>query len=388
MPLVLLTFFELYDTIYERYSNKEVEYMNKKQITKIVITGGPCAGKTTAMSWIKDAFAGRGYAVIFVPETATELISNGVAPWTLDTGFDYQLCQMKLQIYKEKVFEEAAEKMLGANKVLIVCDRGIMDNKAYMPENEFNMAFLRLNLNETEMRDSYGAVFHLATAAKGAEEFYTLSNNQARTETVEEATALDDRLMSAWTGHPHFRVIDNAQGFEDKMKRLIDEISAFLGEIETERKFLIEYPDIHILENSPACKKVEIIQTYLNAENNNEIRVRQRGEDGGYTYFKTIKKKLDGMKRIETETRISKDEYHELLIDADESKKQIQKTRYCLTYKNKYFEIDIYPFWNDKAILEVELCSENEEILFPEFIKIIKEVTDDDSYKNASLAVK
>ena len=34
--------------------------------------------------------------------------------------------------------------------------------------------------------------------------------------------------------------------------------------------------------------------------------------------------------------------------------KQIRKTRYCLTYKNQYFEIDIYPFWNDKAILEIE----------------------------------
>ena len=52
------------------------------EITKIVITGGPCAGKTTAMSWIQSNFTKLGYTVLFVPETATELITGGVAPWT------------------------------------------------------------------------------------------------------------------------------------------------------------------------------------------------------------------------------------------------------------------------------------------------------------------
>ena len=75
---------------------------SKKQITKIVITGGPCAGKTTGMSHIQKAFSQMGYAVIFVPETATELITGGVSPQTLDSIYDYQMCQLKLQIEKEK----------------------------------------------------------------------------------------------------------------------------------------------------------------------------------------------------------------------------------------------------------------------------------------------
>ena len=73
-------------------------------------------------------------------------------------------------------------------------------------------------------------------------------------------------------------------------------------------------------------------------------------------------------------------------MDADTTKRQIRKTRYCLTYENQYFEIDIYPFWNDKAIAEIELSDENAKIVFPKEIRVIKEVTDDDSYKNASLA--
>lgn len=72
-------------------------------------------------------------------------------------------------------------------------------------------------------------------------------------------------------------------------------------------------------------------------------------------------------------------------MSADTSRRQIRKDRYCLTYENQYFEIDVYPFWTDKAIAEIELSDENAEIRFPDEIRVIKEVTDD-AYKNASLA--
>ena len=359
------------------------------EISKIVITGGPCGGKSTAMSWIDNFFTQIGYKVLFVPETATELITGGVAPWTCGTNADYQKCQMELQLEKEKIFEQAAETM-NADKILIVCDRGLLDNKAYMNASEFSEVIKAINSNEVELRDNYDAVFHLVTAAKGAEEFYSLANNAARTETVEEAAAIDDRLISSWTGHPHLRVIDNSSSFEDKMKRLLTEISSFLGEpepYEIERKYLIEYPDIEWLENHPSCQRIEIIQTYLNSANGEEIRVRQRGVDGNYIYFQTVKKKVSDVKRVEIEGRLSQAEYLKLLMDADTTKRQIRKTRYCLMYESQYFEIDVYPFWNDKAILELELSDENAEVVFPEQIKIIKEVTDDDSYKNSSLAV-
>ncbi len=359
------------------------------EIAKIVITGGPCAGKSTAMSWIQKAFTQMGYTVLFVPETATELIMGGVAPWTCGTNNDYQKCQMKLQLEKEKVFEVAARTM-ATDKILIVCDRGTLDNKAYMDELEFNAVVRAIGSSEVELRDSYDAVFHLVTAAKGAAEFYTTENNSARTETVEEAAELDDKLISSWTGHPHFRVIDNSSNFENKMHRLIAEISSFLGEpepFEIERKFLIEYPDIDWLEKNPNCQRIEIIQTYLKSNEDEEIRVRQRGINGNFIYFKTTKRKVSDIKRVEVEKRLSQTEYLTLLMEADTTKRQIRKTRYCLTYRGQYFEIDVYPFWNDKAIVEIELSDENVDIAFPSIIKLIKEVTDDESYKNASLAI-
>lgn len=358
------------------------------EITKIVITGGPCGGKSTAMSWIQKAFSQMGYTVLFVPETATELITAGITPWSCKTNLEFQKCLMSLQISKEKVFEQAAMSM-DTDKVLIVCDRGVIDNKVYMTNSEFLSIANSVGINEVELRDSYDAVFHLVTAAKGAEKFYTTANNSARTETIEEAAQMDDKFISAWTGHPHFRVIDNSTDFENKMKRLVAEISSFLGEpepYEIERKYLIEYPDIKWLEENPNCHKIEIIQTYLNSSNDDEVRVRQRGENGNYIYFQTIKKKVSDIKRIEIEKRLSQEEYLSLLMNADTTKRQIRKDRYCLTYNNQYFEIDIYPFWNDKAIAEIELSDENAVVKFPKEIRVIKEVTDDVAYKNASLA--
>ena len=80
-------------------------------VTKILITGGPCAGKTTALKRIKDEFEKLGYVVLCVPESATELIPNGVAPWTCKSSLEYQLCQTTLQKCKERVFEHAAAGM-------------------------------------------------------------------------------------------------------------------------------------------------------------------------------------------------------------------------------------------------------------------------------------
>ena len=361
----------------------------EKKITKIVITGGPCAGKTTAMSWIQNAFAKLGYTVLFVDETATQLITGGAAPWLSTSNRDFQWHLLQLQEAKEKAFANIARTM-ESDKALIVCDRAAMDNCAYMTEQEFGWVLRQMETNKVMLRDQYDAVFHLVTAAKGAEKYYTLSNNQARTETVEEAAALDDKLIAAWTGHPHFRIIDNSTGFEEKMLRLIREITVFLGEpapLEIERKFLIERPSLSLLDALPNCERVDIIQTYLKTEaDTEELRIRQRGANGHYIYFKTRKKKLSGMKRVEEEERLTQEEYLALMMLADPAYRPIHKERYCLSENGLYYEIDVYPDWPDQAIMEIELHSEDQEIVFPKGIHVIREVTGDPAYSNHELA--
>ena len=199
----------------------------KMNITKIVITGGPCGGKSTAMDKIKERFSQKGYKVLIIHETATELISGGIAPWTCGTNLDYQKCQMKLQMEKEALIEKAARTMEEA-RVLIVCDRGTMDNKAYLSEQDFTSLLTYIGMTEEELYKEYAAVFHLVTAADGAEQFYTTANNSSRIETPKEAIAVDKRLRNAWEGHPHLTVIENTSDFETKISTLLSEMEFFL----------------------------------------------------------------------------------------------------------------------------------------------------------------
>ena len=116
--------------------------------------------------------------------------------------------------------------------------------------------------------------------------------------------------------------------------------------------------------------------------------MRQRGEDGHYMCYVTTKIPMDetGLKRIETEHRISENEYNRLLGTADPDKAPLYKTRYCLTYEHQYFEVDVYPFWKDRAILEIELSQDDQEIIFPPQLHVYREITGEKEYKSTALA--
>lgn len=191
------------------------------KIWKFVITGGPCAGKTEAVKIIKQDLISKGLKVIAVPETATELISSEITPWEL--GRDkFQFLLLERSFNKEITAEKAAKCF--NQDVVIIYDRGLLDGKAYMESEPFMDELKKYNEDEKTVLDRYNAVFHLVTTANGAEKFYTLANNEARTESMEEAINLDDRLIRTWSNHKNFKIIDNSTDFEQKIKRLINEI--------------------------------------------------------------------------------------------------------------------------------------------------------------------
>ena len=355
--------------------------MNK--VYEFVITGGPCAGKTTGLSKLERIFTDRGYKVIIVAETATEVILSGVNPTEVSVQ-DFQRVIIDRGIVKEKTIRTVAKCF--KKDVVIFYDRGLLDSKAYMDYKTFVKLLKRHNLTEISARDSYDAVFHLVTAAIGAEEYYTKQNNKARRETLEEAIEADRKTRDAWTGHPHLRVIDNSTGFSEKIERLIKEVFAVMGiptPIEIERKFLIKLPTP---EQLLACNAVKsnIVQTYLKRfDQEVERRVRQRGINGEFSYYYTEKKKLSRYSRDEVERRLSKDEYLAFLVDGIAT---LRKDRYCFFFENQYFELDIYPDWENEAILEIELTEEKQEIKMPDWITVIKEVTGDEWYSNSALA--
>ena len=156
--------------------------------------------------------------------------------------------------------------------------------------------------------------------------------------------------------------------------------------VEIERKYLIEIPDISVLERISGVKKYMITQTYLESGNDVERRVRKRVCEEKNEYFYTEKSFLTHTSRREEEREISEAEYTELLKDKREDYEPLFKTRYVIPWKKHLIEIDIYSFSNSLAIAETELSDEREKVEIPSFIEIIKEVTGIKEYSNAYIA--
>ena len=155
--------------------------------------------------------------------------------------------------------------------------------------------------------------------------------------------------------------------------------------VETERKFLIRMPDADLLNSFDGLRIMDMEQTYLLCEIGN-ARVRKINENGNERYIKTLKRRISALSCYEEEREISYEEYVEALKASDPDKKTVYKTRYAFPYGSHTVEIDVYPFWSDRAILEVELSEENEIFKIPDSIRIIKEVSEDSRYKNTNIA--
>ena len=355
-----------------------------KDIKKIVLTGGPAGGKTTLTSRLVKELSGLGYRVLIVPEAATELISQfGIKPFgNCLSMFDFQYFVVSSQLHKEKMAWEAAQ-LVPEDKILILCDRGVMDDRAYVSQKEFTQVIARFDLTEKQVLESYDAVIHLVSSSKGAEFAYNY-DNAARYETLEQAREKEDATLLCWRNHKHRVLIGNSYNFENKIRKAMNEVYKILGEIppaQSERKFLIEYVGASELA---AYEPVEqhITQTYLKArEKGTERRTRKVLSNNAISYFYTEKRPISPVERIENERLLSQKEYLRLTEEVDPAYGSISKRRFCFRFNGHYCTVDTYPNNADRAILDVQLNDKDEQVDLPPEIRVIREVTGDVNYQ-------
>lgn len=358
------------------------------EIFKIALTGGPCGGKTAALSYISQQLKPYGVEVICVNEQATLLMNAGITPQSVGS-YEFHRRLFENQLLEEEKAEKSIQ-LSKAKKALILCDRGLLDSRAYVAKEDFDRYSSLYGFCEDSIRNRYDAVFHLVTAADGAEDRYSNNSNSVRGEEPSQARQLDSDILALWVGTQHLRIIDNSTDFSGKLLRLLYETLAVLGipePLEIERKFLIEYPDTAFLQGMKHCRRVPITQAYMNTPEEGLFRVRRRGEGRDAMYIKTVKRKINDMKRVEIETVISEKEYNDYLDRTEHINGIISKDRYCIAWQGSYFELDVYPFWTDRATLEIELLSEDQPYKLPGFVKLIREVTTEKQYRNKTLAV-
>ena len=354
---------------------------------KIVLTGGPCAGKTTALVKIMEHFSSIGYKVFIIPELPTLFLQAGMDYLTDNKELFYEgeKATLEMQIALEDKFLQMAKSI--KQPVLIVCDRGTMDISAYMNPVLWNRIISDAKMNNEMLRSRYDAVLHLVSAADGAEQFYTTATNNKRTEGIELARILDKKVIQAWSEHPHLRVINNHEDFETKLERVLQEISDVLEiprQAVEERKYIIRLKD-----NIPEAIVSEITQTYLTSEPYSEVRLRRRILNGLTVNVHTTKKILSNNEQVETERQIDNNLYESLLRQADPYRQPIHKMRETFIWKGQFFELDTFidPY-KGLQILETKGILKHEDIIFPPFIEIIEDITGITKYYNYNLALK
>ncbi|MEI7480129.1 MAG: AAA family ATPase [bacterium] len=361
-------------------------------ITVIAITGGPCSGKTTGLARLSQMLTDRGYKVLISPESATKLIQAGMKPNELPQIVFQEEILLDIVAQEERLVSIAKHYRDLSQKVVILCDRGIMDGEAYAGPKNFKDLLARHGHDYgTVCNNRYHAVMHLRTAALGAEKYYTLANNKARYETAEKARLVDQGTLNAWTRHQHPRVIDNSTDFDGKLHRLFTEVCAVLGDpipLEKEDKFLIKPFRKKDVPTDIKCFESTITQTYLfSPVDNEERRLRKRCDRGGVSYYYTVKQDISKGVRLEKEKSITANEYVALLEMRYPKISEIQKRRLCFFWKEQFFEIDIFeePVSN-LYLMEAERTEQAPDLEIPPFVKVIENVTGNKRYSNISIA--
>lgn len=194
---------------------------------KVVITGGPCGGKTTVMGFIQENWERE---VLLVPEIATQLLNffpipNRHLPLTVEW-----LAPFQVAVFWSQVKAEETWALTRGEKKVMVCDRGVLDGGAYLGDEP---AFYRLINHEVEALISrYEVVIHLESLAVTNSDLYLelKEGNPNRYENLEQAVELDTRIKKAWSKHSRQIILKSSDSLDDKKAKVKEIITELLTE--------------------------------------------------------------------------------------------------------------------------------------------------------------
>lgn len=332
----------------------------------------------------------RGFGVYIVPEAATLLFTGGVSPAgnTDAQTLTLQTHLLRTQVALEDAFINVARSTNRPS--FILCDRGTCDGRAYMPSDMWRIMLQQNSWDMVSIRDArYDLVVHLVTAAEGAETFYTLENNQTRTESASEAKRVDERTQAAWVGHPHLRIVDNRTDFRQKINRVFNDIAELAGLHHVRRivrKFqLLEVPNGVMPTLPPGAEEFVVEQTYLSTGLGSGVQesVRRRGKVGGaFTYVHKVRRDDS-----ETKRQINAREYLSLLAHADSGRRTVRIRRQCFLHNGMYFVLDcVSNVDNGIRLLRCHCEDGDVQLEIPKWLVVDREVTGDKKYSMHSLS--
>ena len=356
----------------------------KRPFTCIALTGGPCAGKSAALAYLRSALSDRGWRVFTVSETATELMEADVSAATCASQEAFQSCVLETQIAKENACSRAA-LATGGERCVVICDRGGADNAAYLTAIEFEHILTEQGLTLDDVYARYDAVLFLDSAACADDALYTTENNATRLENAAAARESNENTLRAWAGHPHLVRIGAKSSFTEKMRDVVNAALGFLDSgtlAESSHTLLIRKPDLKPIVESPRCITSQHVITYIEAADGACTYIEKREIDDAVLYTKNVV--CEG-EAAPLATALTASTYRMLAEHADPNFAPLEFTRFTLCEGAITYRINLYSFFPYQAILEVGGPAGTSPKM-PAFIQSIRDVSENEVYTSRAFA--
>lgn len=176
---------------------------------RVVLTGGPGAGKTAVLELIRRSLCSH---VRILPESASVVFGGG---FPRDEHEDCRRAAQRAIFHVQRELETAGDAHAPA---IVLCDRGTVDGLAYWPGATEDFWNATATTIDAEI-GRYDAVLHLRTPT--ADQGYN-HQNPLRTETDVSAAAIDRRILDAWQPHPRRHIIEPTSDFMEKAATTLD----------------------------------------------------------------------------------------------------------------------------------------------------------------------
>lgn len=385
--------------------NPKSKIPQPQQITTVILTGGPCAGKTSLMEKFRNQVATiPNVKVFFVKEAATLLKQSGIN--FADAGGDetFQRLIINQQLIAEHNARITAEKFAANHKdykVIILCDRGIMDGEAYF-ENKYQFTELLADFELTKKTvfRRYDMVLFMHSAAVGAEQFYTTKDGTPRDESPEQAASIDANTYNAWCEHNNFKSVDNSFEFYEKLDAAANYIFESAG-IDIPQKiferYLIKGHDFFdfMSDYIHSTSKEQIF--FLTSKNKDNVcYLKIQRSDNGVRYTKR-EVRLGMVNNSDNTPLYTRVYQNESSITENEFLKELSKIHPSILPMNRNIfsfalnpsvrcEIEYYPTAKENMILRVYMDSNEDYTSVTTAFNIIKNVKSDLDYSTLELA--
>lgn len=355
------------------------------EIKRIVVTGGPGAGKTSVLRELQKRFVSNGKTkYYFVSESATEIINSGIDPQKINSIYNFQDIIYDWQEVKENVIDKSLTFDTDFSEVVIFYDRGILDNGAYFnTRDEFDLLLKNKQAKELELLDKYDLVLDLIGTANGNEKAYNLESNPARYESIDRSKELDINTSRSWIGHRHFKSFNCNMSLEQKINNVINYVEGYIkGQTTAEMKRYLVDTDNSVLDsyNDENSVCIDVTENYIDVGSdfkNLEMVLTKRTYKGNSTYFLSLIERTSNTLRYISDSKISKQQYDEMLkkyLISD----IVQKKEISFMQDRQSFHLNLY---QDFTTLELEENKDNEKLVIPDNIKIIKSLSDIEELK-------